>query len=113
MSDSPVLPPIDGSIPNVLPDLIDFHAEHNAERPWAFLASDAESPIATVSFLEFAKATHRVAHALRPNRTGPEREIVALLINCDNVMYLALLAGMIRAGLVVSTPFSCFWATCS
>jgi acyl-coenzyme A synthetase/AMP-(fatty) acid ligase len=101
MSTEPAMPPLDGSISYVVPGLVDFHAEHNPDRPWAFLASDSHHPPSWVTFLEFAKATHRVAHALRPGRTGPEKEVVALLINCDNVMYLALIAGMIRAGLIV------------
>lgn len=93
-------PPLDGSI-HVLPGLVDFHATHNADLPWAFLASDAESPVSSVSFLEFAHATHRIAHALRPGRAGPENEVVAILVNCDTILYLALVAGMVRAGLVV------------
>lgn len=97
---APLSPPLDGSI-HVLPGLVDFHATHNADLPWALLASDAESPVSSVSFLEFAHATHRIAHALRPGRAGAENEVVAILVNCDTILYLALVAGMVRAGLVV------------
>jgi hypothetical protein len=40
---------------------------------------------------------------VRPNRAGPEGEIVALIANTDTVLYQALVAGMVRAGVVVST----------
>ncbi|GJE90357.1 acetyl-CoA synthetase-like protein [Phanerochaete sordida] len=93
-----VRPPLDGSLP-VLPGFVDFHAEHNPERPWALLSAGPELPVETVTFAEFARATHRIAHALRPDRAGPDDEVVAVLVNCDSVLYLALLAGMIRAGL--------------
>ncbi|EKM50221.1 uncharacterized protein PHACADRAFT_153694 [Phanerochaete carnosa HHB-10118-sp] len=99
MSPNPVRPPLDGSIP-VIPAFIDFHAEHNPDRPWAILSAGHEKPSEAVSFAEFARATHRVAHKLRPDRSGPENAVVAVVVNCDSVVYLALLAGMIRAGLV-------------
>lgn len=97
-------PPLDGTI-TVIPGLLDFHAEHNPNCPWAYLASDEEHPVTSISFLEYSRATHRVAHALRPGREGPENERVALLINCDSVLYIAMISGMIRAGLVVR-PFA-------
>ena len=104
-SGTPVFPPLDGSL-RVLPDLVDFHAQYNPEGPWALLFSDVDSPVSIVSFLQFAQATHRISHALRPNRAGPENERVALLINCDTVLYLALVVGMVRAGLVVRIVLS-------
>ena len=95
------LPPLDGSI-DVLPGLVDFHAERNPEHAWAIFPS-ASGGISSISFAEFAKATHRIAHILRPNRSGPEGEVVAVIVNCDSILYVALLVGMVRAGLVVST----------
>ena len=103
LSSEPVLPPLDGSVWPMVTGLIDFHETNNPERPWAFLASDRDASIYSVTYREFARATHRVAHALRPGRLGPENEVVGLLIECDSVLYVALLAGMIRAGLIVST----------
>ena len=102
-------PALDGSL-SVLPGFVDFHAEHNPEKPWALLSAGPELPVETVTFSEFARATHRIAHALRPNREGPDDEVVAVLVNCDSVLYLALLAGMIRAGLKVrATPKAREW----
>lgn len=96
------LPPVDGSV-NVLPGFVDFHAEHNPTLPWVKYPFPTQPGRAqTITFLEFAEATHRAAHALRPVGTGTDGEVVAVVISCDTVQYLALLAGMIRAGLVVS-----------
>lgn len=95
------LPPADGSI-TVVPGFVDFHAEHNPERAWAMFPSPkSPSEASTLSFGEFAKATHRVAHHVRPNREGAEREVVAIFVHTDAVLYMPLLAGVMRAGIIV------------
>ena len=96
------LPPADGSI-TVIPGFVDFHAEHNPNRTWAIFPSEA-SPTETtsISFGEFARATHRVAHHVRPDRRGAEREVVALIIHTDAILYMAVIAGLMRAGIIVS-----------
>ena len=95
----PAMPPLDGSI-TVLPGFIDFQATNNPNRTCVkFPSSDG---VSNISYQEFADATHRVAHALRPGRRGEEGEMVALVIHTDALFYMALLAGMSRAGLVVS-----------
>jgi hypothetical protein len=45
---------------------------------------------------------------VRPNRAGLEGEIVALIANTDTILYLALVAGMVRAGVVVSAKIYVF-----
>ncbi|KAF7798276.1 hypothetical protein EIP86_009494 [Pleurotus ostreatoroseus] len=96
------MPPLDGSI-TVLPGFIDFQATNNPNRTCVkFPSSDG---VSNISYQEFANATHRVAHALRPGRRGEEGEMVALVIHTDALFYMALLAGMSRAGLV-SFPMS-------
>lgn len=100
MSRTPVLPPLDGSV-DILPGLVDFHAQHNPDLPWAIFPS-ASGGVASITFSEFAKATHRIAHIVRPDRAGPDGEVVAVAVNCDTILYVALLVGMIRAGVVVS-----------
>ncbi|KAJ3537775.1 hypothetical protein NM688_g6625 [Phlebia brevispora] len=98
---APSVPPLDGSLA-VLPGFVDFHTEHNAERPWAKFSSPTGGEVAAVSFDEFGWATHRVAHLLRPNREGPDGQVVGVLIHCDVLLYVAIIVGIVRAGLVVS-----------
>ena len=94
-------PPLDGSL-SVIPDFIDFHEKHNASRPWAIFPSRTNpTNTETISFAEFAQATHNVAHAYRPGRKGPEGEVIGVLLNCDTVHYLAVSMGLVRGGLVV------------
>lgn len=96
------VPPLDGSLP-VLPGFVDFHAQHNPEREWARLAREGDGGVSAISFLEFSEATHRAAYALRPDGTHATDEVVAVLINCDTILYLAMLVGLVRAGYIVST----------
>ncbi|GBE84591.1 acetyl-CoA synthetase-like protein [Sparassis crispa] len=96
MSQSSFLPPLDGSI-SVVPGCLDFQVEHNPDHP-CFIFPDPEC--ASVSFKDFAHATHRVAHILRPNHAGPDRAVVALIIHCDTLLYEAVMVGLIRASLV-------------
>lgn len=65
-----------------------------------FPAIRSSTQSTSISFLEFSKATHRLAHILRPNRVGEDGEVVAVIINCDSILYLALIAGLARADLV-------------
>ena len=102
MSATPEFPPLDGSIPP-LPGFADFHAEHNPDLPWALFQSKQDpSKVDRITYLEFARATHRLAHAVRPDRKeGQDGDVVGVVIHCDSVLYLATLVGLVRAGLVV------------
>ena len=100
MAHPSVFPPIDGSLAP-FPGFIDFHAEHNGDLPWVIHPSQDSTSTREISYTELSAATHRIAHALRPGRQGPEGEVVGLLLHTDTVLYVALLAGMLRAGLVV------------
>ncbi|TCD62140.1 hypothetical protein EIP91_007292 [Steccherinum ochraceum] len=100
MTSVPKSPPRDGSL-YVLPGFMDFHAEHAPNNSWVtFPSREDPTKSASVSYQEGVEATHRVAHALRPGRTGPEQEVVAMLLNCDSIMYNATMIGMFRAGIV-------------
>lgn len=95
-------PPLNGSI-SVLPGLVDYRADNSPQDPWVVFPSREDSTKSTsISFLEVSFATHKIAHALRPDRSGPEQEVVAMLLNCDTVLYIAAMAAMFRAGMVVS-----------
>lgn len=95
---SHVFPPLDGSLP-VIPGFVDFQAQYNDDKPWVVFP--VGSPIESISYKQFADATHRMARALRPDGARANGEVVAVIIHCDSVLYLALLAGLIRAGFVV------------
>ncbi|KAJ7193227.1 putative aminoadipate reductase [Mycena pura] len=94
---STVLPPLDCSL-NVS-QIIDVHLEH-ANRSAAYSFADADGHITEISHLEFARAAHRVAHLLRPQRRGPEGQVVAIVALTDVLIYQTLVAGCIKAGLV-------------
>ncbi|KAH9941064.1 hypothetical protein B0H21DRAFT_811720 [Amylocystis lapponica] len=98
-----MLPPLDGSV-SVLPGFLDFRVQHSPEAP-CYVFTDpnpSSTDICSVSYLEFAQATHRIANIFRPGRIGPDGAVVAIVINTDTLFYHALTVGLIRAGL---TPF--------
>ena len=98
----PIVPPLDGSI-TAFPGLADFQSQHNPDSPWVVYPSrDSPTGAKTVSYKELCDATHRIAHAVRPERNGTEQEVVAVIIHTDALLYVTLLIGMIRAGIVVS-----------
>ncbi|EKM50011.1 uncharacterized protein PHACADRAFT_130503 [Phanerochaete carnosa HHB-10118-sp] len=94
------LPPLDGTLLTIL-DIVDFHATHNANNPWfIFLSKDSPEELVPISHHEMAQASHRIAHRMRPNREGPDAEVVVLLVNTDAILCIAVILGLIRAGLV-------------
>lgn len=101
------LPPLDNSL-HTFPQLLDFNEENNGALPWLTFSdpSDASTTHRSITFSEMAQASRRIANVLRPDRQGPEGEIVALILNIDTVHYVAILAGMFRAGIVVSNCVS-------
>ncbi|KAJ3505840.1 hypothetical protein NLJ89_g7204 [Agrocybe chaxingu] len=62
--------------------------------------ADGSPDITEVSYLEFARATDRVAHYLRPGRKGPEGQVVGLVALSDTLLYHAVTIGIMRAGMV-------------
>lgn len=97
----PTFAPLDGSL--LFVDLVNFHIANNGSHPLYVYANDAPSGGTTdITFLEFGRAAHRVAHALRPARHGREGRVVMLIATIDMLLYHALVAGMLVSGLVVS-----------
>jgi len=90
-------PPLDGSL--FFPELLEYNAQHNPDHPF-FVYPDSEGTgeIRKISHLEFHRACQRVAHAVGP---GKGREVVAIMSNCDTILYQALFMGVIYAGLIV------------
>ncbi|KAF7343921.1 General substrate transporter [Mycena venus] len=87
--------------PMLIPEVIAWNAEnHPADPCYLFAPTDPSAPVVTVTQLEFSRATQRVAHFLRPNREGPDGEVVAVIALSDTLLYLAILAGLITANCV-------------
>lgn len=99
MASEAVYPTLDGSV--LLADLPDFNLRHNGTLT-AYTYSESPGSMTSISFLEFARASHRVAHAVRPEPAVCNGEIVAVIANTDTLLYSTLMAGMVRAGIVVS-----------
>lgn len=89
-----------------LPEVIDFNLQHNADHPGFTYAAKGTSELATITYLEFGRAAHRVAHRLRPNREGQDAHVVALMGLVDTPLYLAVSAGINTAGFLVSIPIT-------
>ncbi|KIJ16100.1 hypothetical protein PAXINDRAFT_11143, partial [Paxillus involutus ATCC 200175] len=98
-STTPEVPPLDCSL--LFPELINFHMQRNPAFPM-FLYANETVPGATteISFLEFGRAAHRVAHTLRPSRQGPDGQVVMVIANTDTILHHAVVAGISIAGLV-------------
>ncbi len=63
---------------------------------------DGSERVATITFMEFARACHRVAHHVHPvDSTGGVGQVVAILATCDTILYHALFIGVHKAGMVV------------
>jgi acyl-coenzyme A synthetase/AMP-(fatty) acid ligase len=65
-------------------------------------SSSKTGAVESVSWLEFGRAIHRVAHAVRPERIGHDGDIVGIIVNTDTLLYVAVHLGLMKAGLVVS-----------
>ncbi|KAJ7615659.1 putative aminoadipate reductase [Mycena polygramma] len=94
---STFLPPLDCSLS--FDEIIDQHIAHG-NRSVAFSFSDGIGRATDITHFEFARAAHRVAHLLRPERRGPEGEVVGIVAHTDVLIYQTIVAGCITAGLV-------------
>ncbi|KAG1866982.1 putative aminoadipate reductase [Suillus tomentosus] len=94
----PECPPLDGSL--LFPDIIDFHMQRNASLPIYIFPDSQTGALTSISYREFGRATHRIAHALRPNRSGVEGEVAAIVVHTDTLLYTTLIAGLMIAGIV-------------
>jgi acyl-CoA synthetase (AMP-forming)/AMP-acid ligase II len=95
-----VLPPTDGSLP--LNSVVDFHLKHNPQHPWAILSATDDTPEVTVTYAQLAHAVHHAAHIVNPNASLPQGTKVGILATADTIVYLTLILGVLRAGLIVS-----------
>ncbi|KAJ6483120.1 putative aminoadipate reductase [Mycena sanguinolenta] len=87
--------------PMHVPDIIAWNAENYPTAPcYLFAPIDPSAPIVNVTHLEFSRALQRAAHLLRPNRAGPDGEVVAIIALSDTLLYLAIMAGLMTANCV-------------
>lgn len=99
------LPPTDGSL--LLSQTIGFHLERNPTFPVYMFAEEGSESVTAITFLEFARACHRVAHHVRPAGLIQQiGQVVAIIASCDTIVYQALVLGCLKAGLVVSCTVS-------
>ncbi|KAF8215590.1 acetyl-CoA synthetase-like protein [Mycena galopus ATCC 62051] len=91
------LPPLDCSLN--LGQIIDLYLSHG-KRSTAYSFADEGGHITDISHFEFARAAHRVAHLLRPQRCGPDGQVLAIVALTDVLVYQTLIAGCFIAGLV-------------
>ncbi|KAJ7622628.1 putative aminoadipate reductase [Mycena polygramma] len=94
---SSFLPPLDCSLN--LQEIIDEHLAHE-NRDVAYSFCDDTGHTTNVTHFEFARAAHRVAHLLRPQRGGSDGQVVAIVALTDVLIYQTIVAGCIEAGLV-------------
>lgn len=93
----PVFPP-DLSLP--FPRLLDFHRKHNPDHVYAMWLSSKTGTVEKVSWREMGRAMHRIAHVVRPGRTGEDGRVVAIIANTDTLLYVAIHLGLMKAGYV-------------
>lgn len=54
-----------------------------------------------MTYQQLAHAVHRVAQRINPNGSIPQGSKVAILASTDTIIYLTLILGVLRAGLIV------------
>jgi len=96
-------PPLDGTI--TLPETIEFHWQHNVDLPAYVFHQEGKDTddITEISYLEFGRASHRVANLMNdkfPSVTG--RPVVAFMALTDSLVYQAISLGLMKSGFIVS-----------
>ncbi|KAF9070475.1 putative aminoadipate reductase [Rhodocollybia butyracea] len=85
-----------------VPQLLQFHYEHNPEETIYIYAEDGKNKPTEIKYLEFVRASHRAAHLIRPYHLGlgPRHEVVGIVALSDTLVYSAVFAGLIEAGMI-------------
>ncbi|KAL1679196.1 hypothetical protein EV122DRAFT_277408 [Schizophyllum commune] len=82
-----------------IPAAADFHLKHNPDFAF-YVFTEPDGTVREITNLEFARAVHRAAHALRPSREGEDGAVVAVIALSDTALYQAVTVGLMKAGLV-------------
>ncbi|KAG1835273.1 putative aminoadipate reductase [Suillus variegatus] len=91
-------PPLDGSLS--LPELVEFNAQNNSDVTFFVYEKPDRNDLVSISHSDFHRACHRAAHAIRPDCTGADKEVVALIGISDTLLYQTIFMGIIFAGLI-------------
>ncbi|KAG2093538.1 putative aminoadipate reductase [Suillus discolor] len=91
-------PPLDGSLS--FPQLVEFNAQHNSDVPFFVYDKPDSNDLVSISHSDFYRACHRAAQAIRTAFAGAHKEVVALIVNSDTLLYQTVFMGIIFAGLV-------------
>jgi acyl-CoA synthetase (AMP-forming)/AMP-acid ligase II len=86
----------------LLHELVNYNMLHHGSGPMFTFHDAAIASNVSISFLEFGRACHRLAHFIRPSRIGKDGEVVAIVAHLDNVFYHAITIGVMLAGWIVS-----------
>ena len=81
--------------------MIEFNAKQNPAQTFYVFYDEHLKDLCHITHLEFYRACQRIACAVRPNRQGPDNAVIAIIGNCDTILYQALTMGLIYAGHIV------------
>jgi acyl-CoA synthetase (AMP-forming)/AMP-acid ligase II len=96
--------PLDILERSTVAELLEYYAEHHPESSFTvFPGESVDAKPSHISWLEFSRATQRLARAIYPDAPIQHREVVGLLVHSDSLMWLTAITGIIRAGATVST----------
>lgn len=88
-----------------IPQLLQFHYEHNPEETIYIYAEGGKDKPTEIKYLEFVRASHRAAHLIRPHHVGLKHEVVGIVALSDTLVYSAVFAGLVEAGIIVSGTY--------
>ncbi|KAJ3809071.1 hypothetical protein EV368DRAFT_19446, partial [Lentinula lateritia] len=92
-----LLPDLDS--PVSIPEILQYYLNNNPSFSAYVYPEHGTGDLAEISMLEFIRAVYRAGNAVcRDSKPG---EVVAIIANLDNLVYMALIAGLMNVGLVV------------
>lgn len=91
-------PPTNGTVDPA--HAIDFNLNKNSDHLFAVLYDLKSTSKTELTFGQLARAAHLAAHVINPGAAIPQGTNVGILVSTSSVMYIAMVLGVIRAGLV-------------
>ncbi|KAJ3917166.1 hypothetical protein F5877DRAFT_91368 [Lentinula edodes] len=93
---SPSLPDLDS--PVSISEILQYYLDNNPSFAAYVYPEHGTGDLAEISMFEFIRAVYRAGNAVcRDSKPG---EVVAIIANLDNLVYMALIAGLMNVGLV-------------